>query len=932
MIRFAIFLLIGSSAFGALEIVASDTTPESQWKPVFCYVTGYQSVSSDIAWDWGDGNASYPECGITMLHYYPRPGTYTITVTETDAESNTYTDTETITVAGTDRKLPPRPATDPVVWLKFEDNLNDSSGNSNNGSVGGGTVAYASGGAENKCLDLTAADNAYVTIADSETLDGFTSGLTISYWAKQNSTQNASGYILSKASCYRSEITYSSVAKTWTFGANLYAGATVSPNINMTVTKYPPMGTSGWHHYVIVYNNTGSDIDGIANGYSTMYIDGVERTGDSSNIPRITSGNIANNSNALTIGAASGGWEGYVDEVKIWNTPLTKTQIGVGFESWHSPFYNREKQYIYYQIPGDITETATNTLTVTLTAPAYSATILNAKANLSAEESVLLDWSAAGANSYTLTAALKDGGGSTLETITEYFVKGYDGTSRISIDENKNLKVNGTTVFPIGSWIPNPTSWHIQVGRANYGFGHPSSHSPFDVSHWIPVINTLEARGQSSIGPVQITNAYYQNLPLATMDAYYDDLYSGLTDVSSLWCWCWDDEPDQTQTNRAGLAMNAFVPPCIAGWHYYGHTKDVQVPQIINIEGNGYIASAGSGTTLSTTGDYTYTWAYSKQRLGMKADIADIFCFDYYPYDWRTCFSATVDKWVTAIDNVIKANPYVPVWTFIESYDITDCPGTNAITQAELEHLVWLAIVHGCKGVCWFPQDSGIYSPNPSSPDEDITEPVYSVISDLKNVILSTAGSITCTADPNEAITVDTMVRVYDGITYIFAVRRTNYGDTGTYECSFSESGATTGTVAVYGEGRNLVLTAGVWTDTFAPNAVHIYSLTDEAPPLVNYTPVLTPVSNKVLTVNDPFEYSVECTDENLGDTLVYSLVNSPTWLSVNSSTGIMSGTPPHPGIWTVTICVTDGTASVTDSFQIEVTTGTYYFGPFRSK
>jgi len=39
-----------------------------------------------------------------------------------------------------------------------------------------------------------------------------------------------------------------------------------------------------------------------------------------------------------------------------------------------------------------------------------------------------------------------------------------------------------------------------------------------------------------------------------------------------------------------------------------------------------------------------------------------------------------------------------------------------------------------------------------------------------------------------------------------------------------------------------------------------------------------------------------------------WSAVGLPSWASINSSTGLISGTPPGPGAWTVTITVTDST------------------------
>jgi hypothetical protein len=80
-----------------------------------------------------------------------------------------------------------------------------------------------------------------------------------------------------------------------------------------------------------------------------------------------------------------------------------------------------------------------------------------------------------------------------------------------------------------------------------------------------------------------------------------------------------------------------------------------------------------------------------------------------------------------------------------------------------------------------------------------------------------------------------------------------------------------------------------------------------------NDAPVIT--STEVTTVNEeqPYSYDADATDDDAGDNLTFSLQPpTPGWLSVNASTGVISGTPPvdDTSSYTVTLRVTDDSAA----------------------
>ena len=87
---------------------------------------------------------------------------------------------------------------------------------------------------------------------------------------------------------------------------------------------------------------------------------------------------------------------------------------------------------------------------------------------------------------------------------------------------------------------------------------------------------------------------------------------------------------------------------------------------------------------------------------------------------------------------------------------------------------------------------------------------------------------------------------------------------------------------------------------------------------LFNSSPVIE--SDPVTTAKEgaTYTYDVEATDPN-GDTLTYSLTTSPTGMTINSNTGVITWTPAAAGSFDVTVEVSDGSKSETQSFTIIV-------------
>lgn len=91
---------------------------------------------------------------------------------------------------------------------------------------------------------------------------------------------------------------------------------------------------------------------------------------------------------------------------------------------------------------------------------------------------------------------------------------------------------------------------------------------------------------------------------------------------------------------------------------------------------------------------------------------------------------------------------------------------------------------------------------------------------------------------------------------------------------------------------------------------------------VANGVPIVTTPPNKTLVEGAYWSYQVIASDPNSGDVLTYSASNLPASLTINSATGIISGTiEVSPGTYPVTITVADQAgASSNTSFVITIT------------
>ena len=91
-----------------------------------------------------------------------------------------------------------------------------------------------------------------------------------------------------------------------------------------------------------------------------------------------------------------------------------------------------------------------------------------------------------------------------------------------------------------------------------------------------------------------------------------------------------------------------------------------------------------------------------------------------------------------------------------------------------------------------------------------------------------------------------------------------------------------------------------------------------------NNKPVITNINITSIFINQIFQYQIEAQDKDK-DILTYTLDHAPPWLSINSSTGLLSGTPQENDIGTsdFNLNVSDGKSSVSQPISLVITANT---------
>ena len=202
----------------------------------------------------------------------------------------------------------------------------------------------------------------------------------------------------------------------------------------------------------------------------------------------------------------------------------------------------------------------------------------------------------------------------------------------------------------------------------------------------------------------------------------------------------------------------------------------------------------------------------------------DIASFDIYPASHEEA-SIAGNLWYVpqGVDRLRRwGEGRKGVWCCIETTGINN--PTRRPTPQEVRSEVWMALIHGAKGIIYFAHEfkpkfieAGLLA------DEEMARGVAALnrqILDLAPVLNApdVAGGAEVTSAGGR-VPVDFLVKQHAGQTYVFAVAMRGDETTATFQVP----GGGDARVEVIGEGRSIGSTGGRWSDRFAGYQVHLY-------------------------------------------------------------------------------------------------------------
>ncbi len=367
-----------------------------------------------------------------------------------------------------------------------------------------------------------------------------------------------------------------------------------------------------------------------------------------------------------------------------------------------------------------------------------------------------------------------------LVNLTAASVAKPDTKEQLAIDIPKPVKGIETPFFPIGVWTQPVSSFDKWKSRG---------------------VNTLiEYQGDGATiaqwsQAARDRGMYYIRKPDAPQ-------VNDLGDPNLL-AWAFPDEPEITSKYPAATLAQYKI-----NWNAIDPSKPIWV----NFSG-GFVLKWQGG--LSSTDYKTFT------------DSVDWISSSIYPVTgWnRPITSPGLDAPGQAIDRLEKWTDGKPQWAVIENADQElswiqkEIPGPNA---GQFRAEVWDSVIHGAKGVIYFPES---FSPSfkfDNTPPEIVAEmtSVDAKLQSLAGVLLSDIDPPTLglkTSGPLEGTW-----RMKDGKAYFVVL---NFSDTAVTQSVTLQGVGDVSSAAVHGEDRSVAVSNGTLKDTFAPFSVHVYQV-----------------------------------------------------------------------------------------------------------
>lgn len=367
--------------------------------------------------------------------------------------------------------------------------------------------------------------------------------------------------------------------------------------------------------------------------------------------------------------------------------------------------------------------------------------------------------------------------------------------SMIAVAQNEKIW-HDPDFFPIAVWAQNPVN--AAAYKENGINMFISIHGGLDEEK----LNHLRRAGMKVI---------------AHQNAY------GLSQIDEplIYAWMHGDEPDNAQRNHQENKWDPCRDPADIIRDYQKiRKKDPSRPVYLNVgRGVAYTNWVGRGVCRGRTDMYMVdNNGYLKG--------CDIASFDIYPVN-SVEEEVHGQLWYVAkgIDNLRKWSNHVkPTWCWIETTRISE-RAKRKPTPAEVKSQVWMAIVHGARGIGYFchsfvgkTDDAALLH------DREMMAHVKGIntqVTDLAPVLNSpdTKGYAVVVPD-NPDVPVDILTKSFGNANYIFAVAMRDGETNATFKVKSGK------TVEVIGENRTIAIKKRKFSDTFSGYGVHLYKIT----------------------------------------------------------------------------------------------------------
>lgn len=372
--------------------------------------------------------------------------------------------------------------------------------------------------------------------------------------------------------------------------------------------------------------------------------------------------------------------------------------------------------------------------------------------------------------------------------------------------------------------VTSPAAAGEQTTRAEYVNGLASDSSYFPIGVWLQ--SPKLAPEYQAIG-VNLFVGLYQGpteSQLAELAKYGMPVIANQNDValhsrnaSMIRGWMLGDEPDNAQPFASGSWGRCVPAKAVTLEAGVIKAKDPTRPVLVNF-GRGVADPNWRGRGLCS-GDMAY---YDEAAVG-----ADILSFDIYPV--ASGYGGQLDYPSRGIRRLrADARDGQHVWAIIETTRIGSREAR--VTPAQLRSEVLLALIEGADGIVYFAHEwTGGFREDGLFRYPEIVQAVKDTNALLTRLapVLNSA-TIEGRIASSGTILSTTMLKQFDGALYLFAGSM----DAKAGSVSFSFSGLSTGRAEVLGEDRQVLISNGVFSDSFNGGyEVHVYRITERDRP-----------------------------------------------------------------------------------------------------